>query len=200
LSALTAGWPGDVPFTFRLGSTIATGASVNVGSIETSVHAGTHCDAPFHFNDAGATVDRVPLDAFLGSCSVVHLTDLTDWRGDLARLHPDGQVPPRLLFRTGSWPDSSRFPIAVPSIPVEQAEWLAANGLRLFGVDLPSVDPLDSKNLAVHHALARHGTAILEGLWLDGVPEGQYELIALPLRLAGADGSPVRAVLRNAFG
>ena len=201
LAATTACWPGDVPFSFRLGWKIADGASVNVGAVETSVHTATHCDAPFHYDDRGATVDRLPLDVFVGPCWVVHLTDPDDWFADLTRvgLYEGEQAaayPTRLLFRTGAWPDSSCFPESIPAIDPKQAEWLATNGLRLFGVDLPSVDELDSKTLDVHHALGRHGVTILEGLWLEDVPEGRYELIALPLRIAGADGSPVRAVLR----
>ncbi len=193
LAATTAGWPGDQPFRFRLGWSQAAGASVNVGAVETSVHAGTHCDAPFHYDPAGATVDRLPLDAFVGPCRVVEVPPGCDnW------LSLVGAVDvPRVLFRTGGWPDSGRFPEAIPTIRPEHAAALGAAGLRLFGVDLPSVDPLDSKTLPVHHALGRHGVAILEGLWLADVAPGRYELIALPLPLAGADGSPVRAVLRT---
>lgn len=192
LAESTAGWPGDVPFRFRLSWSQAAGASVNVGAVETSVHAGTHCDAPFHFDRGGATVDRLSLDPFLGPCRVVGVPAGCDnWLSLVGE--PD---VPRLLFRTGGWPDSARFPDAIPTIRPDHAAELARRGLTLFGVDLPSVDPLDSTTLDVHHALHRGGVAILEGLWLADVPAGRYELIALPLPLAGADGSPVRAVLR----
>jgi arylformamidase len=194
LAAETACWPGDVPFAFRLGWTIAGGASVNVGSIQTSVHTATHCDAPFHFDNAGATVDRMPLDGFIGPACVVNVRNTSRWRDRIADL--DFSNTPRILFRTGGWPDTSRFPESIPVMEPDLPGWLAARGVRLIGVDLPSVDPLDSKTLDNHHALGRGGITILEGLWLENVPEGCYELIAAPLKLIGADGSPLRAVLR----
>jgi arylformamidase len=206
LAASTACWPGDVPFAYRLGWKIADGASVNVGAIEASVHTATHCDAPFHYDAAGPTVDRIPLDVFVGPCWVVDVRGVEDW---LSRLSALDEVhasvsqpgtyhrPVRVLFRTGGWPDTRRFPDAIPTMTPETASLLGLLGVKLIGVDLPSVDPLDSKTLDVHHALGRHGVTILEGLWLEDVPEGRYELIALPLRIAGADGSPVRAALRR---
>ena len=104
---------------------------------------------------------------------------------------------PRVLFRTGGWPDTTRFPETIPVMEPDLPDWLADRGVRLIGVDLPSVDPLDSKTLDNHHALGRRGITIVEGLWLDDVPDGRYELIALPLKIIGADGSPLRAVLRS---
>jgi arylformamidase len=206
LTAATACWPGDVPFAFRLGWKIADGASVNVGAVETSVHTATHCDAAFHYDDAGATVDRLPLDVFVGPCWVVDVRGVEDWLSRLSKLdaaHTSVSQPGtfyrllRVLFRTGGWPDTNRFPDAIPAMTPEAADALGSLGVKLIGVDLPSVDPLDSKTLAVHHKLGRHGVTILEGLWLEDVPEGRYELIALPLRIVGADGSPVRAALRR---
>ncbi|HKA07385.1 MAG TPA: cyclase family protein [Gemmataceae bacterium] len=190
----TACWPGDVPFKFRLGWSIAAGASVNVGSVETSVHTATHCDAPFHFDNAGATVDRLPLDVFVGPAWVVDVRNVNRWRDRLAAL--DFSDTPRILFHTGGWPDSSRFPDSVPVMEPDLPDWLADRGVRLIGVDLPSVDPLDSKSLDNHHALGRRGITIIEGLWLAGLPIGQYEIVGLPLMIVGADGSPMRAVLR----
>ena len=198
LSAGTACWPGDVPFSFRLGWKIADGASVNVGAIETSVHTATHCDAPFHFDDAGATVDAIPLDVFVGPCWVVDVRDCLDnWERKLTWHHA---FTPRILFRTSRWPETARFPDRIPSMTTDFVFRLWKDGIKLVGVDLPSVDPLDSKTLDVHHAHRRHGITNLERLWLEDVPEGRYELNALPLRIAGADGSPVRAVLRTTPG
>ncbi len=194
LTGSTACWPGDVPFAFRLGWTIADGATVNVGAIQTSVHTATHCDAPFHYDNSGATVDRLPLDVFVGPCWVADVRDsLDNWAANLAGVY----FPPRVLFRTGGWPDTTRFPDRIPVMHRDLADQLGHEGVVLVGVDLPSVDSLDSKTLDIHHALGRHGIAILEGWCLDNVPEGEYELIALPLRIAGADGSPVRAALRR---
>ena len=193
ITADTACWPGDVPFSFRLGWTIAGGESVNVGSIQTSVHTATHCDAPFHFDDAGATVDRLPLDVFVGPAWVVDVRGVSRWRDRLVGLDLAGA--PRVLFHTGGWPDTTRFPDTIPVMEPDLPDWLADRGVRLVGVDLPSVDPLDSKTLDIHHALGRRGITIVEGLWLADVPTGRYQLVALPLRIVGADGSPVRAVL-----
>jgi arylformamidase len=195
LAAGTACWPGDVPFTFRLGWTIAAGASVNVGAIETSVHTATHCDAPFHYDDAGPTVDRLPLDVFVGPAWVVDVRSTDRWRSRLDQL--DFAATPRVLFRTGAWPDTTQFPEAIPAMEPELSDWLADRAVRLIGVDLPSVDPLDSKTLDNHHALGRRGITIVEGLWLDDVPPGRYEFVGLPLRIVGADGSPLRGVLRR---
>ena len=194
LAADTACWPGDVPFTFDLGWKIADGASVNVGSVRTSVHTATHCDAPFHFDNRGATVEQLSLDTFVGPAWVVDVRGISRWRDRLERI--DFADTPRVLFHTGGWPDTSRFPDSIPVMDPELPDWLADRGVRLIGVDLPSVDPLDSKTLDIHHALGRRGITIIEGLWLAHVPGGRYELIALPLRIVGADGSPVRAVLR----
>ena len=195
LAAGTACWPGDVPFTFRLGWTIAAGASVNVGAIETSVHTATHCDAPFHFDEAGATVDQLPIDVFVGPAWVVDVRMSSRWRDGLDSL--DFSDAPRVLFRTGGWPDTARFPNSIPVMEPDLPVWLGDRGVRLVGVDLPSVDPLDSKTLDNHHALGRAGITIVEGLWLEDVPQSRYELMALPLRIVGADGSPMRAVLRR---
>jgi arylformamidase len=195
LAAGTACWPGDVPFSFRLGWTIAGGASVNVGAIESSVHTATHCDAPFHFDSAGLTVEWLTPDTFVGPALVVDVRNTQHWAERLARLDLSGT--PRILFHTGGWPDMTRFPDSIPVMEPGLADWLADRGVRLIGVDLPSVDPLDSKTLDNHHALGRRGITIVEGLWLDGVAEGRYELIALPLKIVGADGSPLRAVLRR---
>jgi arylformamidase len=193
LAASTACWPGDTPFAFRLAWKIADGASVNVGAVETSVHTATHCDAPFHYDDAGPTVERIPPDTFLGSCWVVDVRGAGRWGSRLETL--DFTVTPRVLFRTGGWPDTTRFPDRIPVMEAELPAWLAERGVILIGVDLPSVDELDSKTLDNHHALGRAGITIVEGLWLDGVPEGRYEFVGLPLKIVGADGSPLRAVL-----
>lgn len=196
LAATTACWPGDQPFSFRLGFRIRDGASVNVGAIETSIHSGTHCDAPFHFDDAGMTVDRVSLAKFLGLARVVDVRDSAGNWGK--RLHGlDLQHTPRILFHTGGWPNTDQFPERIPVMERDMPGWLVRQGVVLVGVDLPSVDALDSKTLDNHHALGRHQIAIIEGLWLQDVPEGVYELIAPPLNIVGADGSPLRALLRT---
>src|SRR5439155_997395 len=195
LTSATACWPGDVPFSFRLGGRIRDGASVNVGAVETSVHTATHCDAPFHYDDAGPAVEQIPLDTFVGPARVIDVRGCLDRWGE--RVKPlDLTHTPRVLFRTGGWPDTGRFPERIPVMDADLPDWLGERGVVLIGVDLPSVDPLDSNTLDIHHALGRRGIVIVEGLWLEDVSEGRYELIAPPLNIAGADGSPLRAALR----
>jgi arylformamidase len=189
-------WPGDTPFQSRLSWAIADGASVNLSAITTTPHLGSHADAPFHTEARGEGMAEMPLDRYLGPCRVVRvppqpLIELRHLEGiDLAH-------PPRLLFKSESVRDRRTFPERFTALSPELAAFLAEKGVVLVGMDTPSVDPFDSKTLDAHHALFRGGVAILEGLVLDGVPEGVYELIALPLRLAGLDASPVRAVLRS---
>jgi len=191
-----AGWPGDTPFSFRLAWSRAAGAAVNVGRIAASLHAGTHVDAPFHFADDGPAVDALPLGPFLGPARVVDVVGKpVIRRADLESL--DLAATPRLLLRTGGWPDHARFPDSIPVIDDDVPAWLRERGVILLGLDVPSVDPLDSKTLPIHHALHAAGIAILESLALEGVPPGVYELIALPLKVVGADGAPVRAILRE---
>ncbi len=195
LSAAIACWPGDVAFRYDLGVKITEGASCNVGSIVTSVHTGTHVDSPFHFDPAGATIEALDPAVFIGPAWLADVTESPGcWRKALESL--DFSIVPRVLFRTGGWPEGSPFPQSIPVMEPDLPAWLAERGVKLIGLDLPSVDPLDSKTLDRHHALGRGGIHILEGLTLAKIPPGLYDLIALPLKLAGSDGSPVRAVIR----
>ena len=195
ISGALAGWPGDTGYRFEMLCRLRDGATVNLGSLQMSPHTGTHIDAPYHFDDQGATVEQLGLGTYIGTASVVSVMErAVISRNDIAARW---QPAPRLLLRTGGWEDDTHFPDPIPVIASDVPEWLGANGVVLLGVDLPSVDPIDSKDLPNHHALGRAGIAILEGLDLRAVPDGLYELIALPLRLAGADGCPVRAILRG---
>ncbi len=195
LSPDTACWPGDVPYSFSLGVKIADGACVNVGSITTSLHTATHCDAPFHYNDAGMTVDQIPLDVFLGRAWVVDVRHcLHDWRIALTDLPEKVE---RLLFHTGGWHDTARFPERIPVMSLSVVQWMKSRGVKLVGLDLPSVDELDSKDLPIHQALGQTGITIVEGLWLDAVAAGEYRLLAAPLKVVGTDGAPLRAVLQT---
>lgn len=193
-------WPGDTPFTSRLTWSMADGAAVNVSAFTTTPHLGSHADAPFHTERRGEAIGSLPLEPFLGPCRVVkvpsvpeveprHLGEVLEGEGPLS--------PPRLLLRTDSVLDRRSFPERFTVLSPRLAARLAERQALLVGVDTPSVDPLDSKDLEAHHALLGRGVAILEGLVLDGVPPGTYELIAPPLKLAGLDASPVRAVLRS---
>ncbi len=195
VSSALAGWPGDTPYAYEMLCRLEQGDSVNLGSLRLSPHTGTHLDAPFHYRDDGSTVGELDLHLYLGRAAVVGVEGrATIRREDI----PAAFLPvPRLLLRTGGWPNSAVFPQTIPVLAPDVPEWLREQGVTLLGLDVPSVDALDSKDLPIHHALGANGIAILEGLDLRGVPEGFYELIALPLRLEGADGSPVRAILRG---
>ena len=163
-------WPGDRPYESAWTSRLADGAFCNVGQVAMSCHTGTHMDAPFHFADQGGTAETIPLEACVGPAVVVSLDRL------------EGVRAPRVLVRCGG---------GVPTVAgIERLP-----GVRLFGTDAPSVDAMDSKTLDVHHALWKRGAVILEGLDLSAVADGEYQLIALPLRLAGMDAAPVRAIL-----
>lgn len=189
-------WPGDTPTAFEFVATKAGGYSCNVGRVQLSMHAGTHVDATYHYDDAGVRIDEIALDTYVGPARVI------DVRGR-AMVTPellagcDCRATPRLLFRSDAWTDPAEFPATWPLLAPGLPAWLAAQGARLIGLDFPSVDHRDSKDLPIHHEIGRAGLFILESLDLRAAEPGEYELIALPLRLCGADGSPVRAVLRT---
>lgn len=192
-------WPGDTPAQLRATLRLAAGGSCNLSALATSLHNGTHLDAPWHFRDDGARIDAVPLEACWGAATVL------DVRGCdpvsvavLAEVEGEIVSAPRVLLRTDAWQDADAFPATWPLLSEEVPAWLGSRGVRLLGVDVPSVDSLESAALPRHHALAAAGIFILENLDLRAVPPGRYELSALPLRIAGADAAPVRAVLRTA--
>ncbi len=188
-------WPGDTEFAFDLTWKKEQTGSVNVGRIVMSTHTGTHADAPFHFRDDGVRVAALDLEAFLGPARVIEAREESIGVEELERYGLEGVE--RLLLKTGSWPDREIFPASITHLRPDTAPFLSEKGVRLVGVDVPSVDPLDSKDLPAHEALRAHGIQILEGLVLDRIEPGDYELIALPLALQEADASPVRAVLRT---
>ena len=190
-------WPGDTAFALERTWAIGEQVPVNVSRLTLSTHSGAHADAPLHYRADGAAIDAVTLDPYLGECLVL------DLRGCGAVVTPAAIAWEKLfgiqrvllrtyeVFPTKTW-DSVFVTIAATTIA-----GLAAAGVRLIGIDSPSLDPEDSKTLDAHHAVAAADMRILEGLVLDDVPEGRYELIALPLKIAGADASPVRAILRD---
>lgn len=190
-------WPGDTRFDLRRTWAMGPGIPVNVSAFTLSTHSGSHADAPFHYDANGAAIDAVDPSIYLGPAQIIdarHAKDVVTSAHVLPQLRADVT---RVLIRTYDrapqqiWDDNFRA-IAAPLV-----DDLAARGVRLIGVDTPSLDPQTSKTMDAHLAVARHGLAILEGLVLDAVPFGTYELIALPLKIAGADSSPVRAILRS---
>ena len=193
LETRLAVWPGDTEFDYELMWKRSAGATVNVGAVRMSTHCGTHIDAPFHFDEDGQKVDELPLATFVGKAMVIHVRGRQNIsRADLSR---DLQGATRLLIRTDAWNDPYSFPEKIPVIDLDVPDWLRSQRIVLMGVDLPSVDALDCKDLPVHHALAHNQVTILESLNLRGVDEGVYDLVAAPLRIVGADAAPVRAFL-----
>lgn len=191
-------WPGDTPFSTEVITAIKDGSSINLTTLTMSSHMGTHVDAPYHFLDDDLTMEAVPLEAYLGPATVVTVRceagPLTpadfpgvDWSG----------VKRLLVHSVASDKPVDQFPTEFVYPSPELAEVMARHGVVLFGSDAPSMDDVNSKTLPGHKALRRHRIAILEGLQLTDVPDGVYELIALPLKIEGGDGSPVRAVLRG---
>jgi len=188
-------WPGDTPPTREVLLELARGDSVTLSTLHATVHLGAHADAPSHYGRGAPPIDGRSLEPYLGPCQVMRVRVA---RG--SRIAPEdlpGPVrAPRLLLATGSYPDPSRFNEDFAALAPELVDQLHRTGVILVGIDTPSVDLFASKELPAHQRCLAHDIAILEGLLLDQVPEGVYELIALPLRLEGFDASPVRAVLR----
>lgn len=189
-------WPGDTPVEFAFSNTKAAGYSANVGRLKLSLHCGTHADAPYHYNDAGRKIDEVPAETYLGPARVVDIRGQASITPALLATQ-DFAGTPRVLFKSDTWTDFSVFPREWPLMTSDTPAWLAARGVKLVGLDVPSVDHLKSKDLQIHHACDAANIVILENLDLRAVAPGVYELIALPLRIQGGDGSPIRAVLRG---
>jgi arylformamidase len=197
ITASLAVWPGDIPFSAQVALDMRRGDSVNLTTLTLSSHTGTHADAPYHFVVDGPTVDRVPLAAYVGPATLatVQKTEGPLTPADFPNLDWS-RVERLLIHSTASAKPLTEFPAAIVYPSPELADWLGQHKVVLFGSDAPSMDEVNSKSLPGHHALRRNGVAILEGLLLADVPDGEYELIALPLKLQGIDGSPVRAILR----
>jgi len=190
-------WPGDTPFTRNVSLDIAAGANLTLSDMRTTLHVGAHADAPSHYVAGGDDIAARRLELYIGQCMVLHVNVN---RGDRIRpmhIADKAITAPRVLFRTGTFPDPRNWNDDFASLSPEVIDALHGRGVVLVGIDTPSVDPFESKELEAHHALAEYDMANLEGLVLDAVPEGTYELIAAPLRIRGGDASPVRAVLRT---
>ena len=195
VSESLAVWPDDRPFTAEWSARMSLGSTVNVGAIALSTHAGTHVDAPLHFQEEGASVDQIPLDTLVGPVYVVDVNDASVVEVRHVE-HLDFTGVPRVLFKTSaSAVADDVFDEDFASIAPETIRFLADRGVVLVGTDAPSVDPFASTKLAAHHELASNGMVNLENLQLYHVKPGQFHLIALPLKIAAMDAAPVRAIL-----
>jgi arylformamidase len=190
-------WPGDTPVSIERVWRIEAGSPVNVARLTLSPHTGAHADAPLHYDADGAPIGAVPLDAYLGPCRVIHCIGASPVvRPDDVAAALDG-VPPRVLLRTYVHASVARWDAQFCAVAPATIDLLAAHGVQLVGIDTPSLDPQESKTMDAHGRIRAHRMAILEGLVLDDVSAGDYELIALPLKFSTLDASPVRAVLRE---
>jgi len=198
LSTRLPTYPGNPPFAIEPVKRVAEGASSNVSSLHLGTHTGTHVDAPLHFFDGRAGVDALPLDLLIGPARVIHLPGRAPVTAD--RLRPadlDGVT--RLLIRTGNselW-SSPAFAADYAGVTEDAARFLVEAGIRLVGVDYLSVEPYKTPGAPTHHLLLDRGVVVIEGLDLSRAAPGDYELICLPLPVAGGDGAPARVVLRR---
>ena len=198
ISPRSAVFPGDVAFRREVSADIDEGDHLTLSSIHGTCHVGAHADAPSHYVRGGEDIASRPLDLYVGECEVVAV-ELTPPRPAIVSDLPSRTAPwpERVLFRTGSFPDPEDWTDDFTSLSPELIAYLGSRGVRLVGIDTPSIDPASSKTLAAHAMVARYDMAILENLVLGHVDPGAWELIAFPLKIEGADAGPVRAVLRR---
>jgi arylformamidase len=187
-------WPGDVSYERTESLALANGDSIDLSAIRCTVHLGAHVDAPSHYKQGGVGIDARPLERYIGLCQVIRVSV---GRGErVLPEHVDVAIEaPRVLFHTSTFPDPDAFNEDFAALSPELVNELHEAGVTLVGIDTPSIDLCHDKALLTHTAVAERDMAILEGIVLDGVPPGRYTLVALPLKLKGADASPVRAIL-----
>ena len=190
-------FPGDAPFASVWAARIGPGCPVNVSTLTLSPHTGAHADAPLHYDDEGAAIGLVPLEPYLGRCRVIHAIGAAPLLTWAHIAHATEDLPPRVLVRTYAKAPIDDWDPQLAAYAPDLVARLADLGVQLIGIDTASIDPADSKTLPSHQVIRRRGLRVLENLVLDEVPEGDFGLIALPLKLTEADASPVRAVLRE---
>jgi arylformamidase len=189
-------WPGDTPLGREVLDDMARGDNITLSTLRATTHLGAHADGPNHYGKDAPAIDERGLDYFLGPCQVIRAKVARATRIIPAML-PNEVTTSRVLFATGTYLDPQDWNRDFAALSVELVDFLHERGVITVGIDTPSVDLFESKDLSAHKAMLRHDMSILEGLVLKDVPEGIYELIALPLRLVGFDASPVRAILRT---
>jgi len=189
-------WPGDTPFQYRLDATMQQDGA-NVGQIQMSVHAGTHVDAPFHYDDFGKSVESLPIDLFIGEVLIVHCVGRSKVDVGIMRTLPIKNER-RVFFKTKEIYNETVFDENFTPLTEEAVHYLADLGIQLIGTDAPSIDPLNAE-LSAHHACRERGVTIIENLYLKDVEQGYYEFIGVPLPIQGGDASPIRAVIRKSI-
>lgn len=195
LSSQTAVFPGDRAFHRKVEMSFSGGQHLDLSSIETTVHVGAHADAPSHYGASGETIEKRDLSYYLGGCQVVSVKAEKSSRLNLSHIDLNKISEKRVLFKTNSFPNPFHWNNDFNSLSPELIEALFKKGVKLVGIDTPSIDPWDSKQLESHNQILKCNMAILEGVILHHVPDGVYKIIALPLPILGGDASPVRAIL-----
>ncbi len=201
VSADLAVYPGDQKFERQVAMDFKKGDHLELSSMLSTLHIGAHADAPSHYHPKGESIESRDLAYYVGPCRVVHATKLA--ADNLIReenlrniiLQSENTLPPRILVGTKTFSNPNQWHDDFASFAPETLQWLAAKGVRLVGIDTPSVDPAQSKDLPSHQVLYAKNLAVLEGLVLDHVPAGDYFLVAAPLKLKGCEAAPVRAIL-----
>ncbi len=191
----TAVFPGDIPFSRNIQMDYAQGDHLTLSSISTTLHIGAHVDAPNHYNSSGKSIEERSLNYYMGDCQVIEVDISKGKRIQVADLKSKEIHSPRVLFKTNSFPSPEVWNDDFNALSVELVEYLQQKAVITIGIDTPSVDLANDKELLAHSQIAKYDMAILEGIILNNVSEGNYHLIALPLKLKGCDASPVRAVL-----
>lgn len=195
LSPSLAVWPGDTPLSREILMDMAKGNNITLSTMRGTVHLGAHADGPNHYGN-GASIDERSLDYYIGTCQVMHVDVERGSRVEVRDLPYEVRAK-RVLIATSTFPDPNQFNEDFAALSPQLVDFMHTRGVRLIGIDTPSVDLFSSKDLPAHKRFLANDMAILEGIILNGVPDGVYELIALPLKLVGFDASPVRAVLRT---
>ena|SRR5438045_196619 len=196
ITSKLAVWPGDTPPNREVLCDIARGDNITLSTLRATVHLGAHADGPNHYAAEAPSIEARPLERYLGPCQLIRIDAARSTRITPAML-PGKITAPRVLLATGTFPNPENWNSDFAGLSVELIDFLHDHAVLTVGIDTPSIDLFESKDLPAHKAILRHDMSILEGLVLKDVPEGIYELIALPLRLADFDASPVRAVLRK---
>ena len=193
----TTVFPGDTPPQREILAQLSKGDPVTLSTLHSTVHLGAHADGPNHYGLGGRAIDEQPLELYIGRCQVIRVDVPLGRRVGIDDLGSTQIEAERLLIATGSFPDPDHWTADFNGMEPDLVDFLGSKGVRLVGIDTPSVDDADSKDLPAHARFFANDMAIIEGLVLTNVDMGLYELIALPLRLGGFDGSPVRAILRR---
>ena len=196
ISSTLAVWPGDTPSSREVLMDMARGDTLTLSTLRATVHLGAHADAPSHYGHPAPSIEARALDLYLGLCQVIQVQAERGRRVGLEDLGSEIDAE-RVLLVTGTFPDPTHWNEDFAALEPDLVDALHTLGVRLVGIDTPSMDLFSSKDLPAHKRFLAHDMAILEGLVLKDVPQGLYELIALPLKLEGFDASPVRAVLRS---